>query len=156
MNVLGAALYRVCIALWVGGMFAVGYMAAPMLFARLPDRMLAGDVAGTLFTAQSWVAIACAAYVILYLISKQGRLALTTAVFRIVVVMLLLTLIGHFGIQPVLLQLKAEAMPLSVMASPLRDQFALWHGASSLLFVAESLLGLWLVAWQDRPLRSAR
>lgn len=153
MSLLGAALYRICLALWVGGMFAVGYMAAPLLFAGLPDRMLAGDVAGSLFTAQSWVAMACAVYVLLYLLGKQGRPVLETAVFRIAVVMLLLTLIGHFGIQPVLLQLKAEAMPLSVMASPLRDQFAMWHGASGLLFVAESLLGLWLVAWQDRPLR---
>jgi hypothetical protein len=153
MSFPGAALYRVCIALWVGGMFAVGYMAAPMLFARLPDRMLAGDVAGSLFTVQSWVAMACAVYVLLYLVGKQGRPVVNSAVFRIAALMLLLTLIGHFGIQPVLLQLKAEAMPLSVMASPLRDQFALWHGASSLLFVAESLLGLWLVAWQDRPFR---
>ena len=153
MSLPGAALYRVCIALWVGGMFAVGYMAAPMLFARLPDRMLAGDVAGSLFTVQSWVAMACAAYVLLYLVGKQGRPVVNSAVFRIAAIMLLFTLIGHFGIQPVLLRLKAEAMPLSVMASPLRDQFALWHGASSLLFVVESLLGLWLVAWQDRPFR---
>jgi len=33
------------ITLWVGGLWAVGYLAAPMLFYNLSDRMLAGMVA---------------------------------------------------------------------------------------------------------------
>ena len=39
----------VLLALWVGGIFAVGYLVAPVLFAMLPDRSVAGLVAGHLF-----------------------------------------------------------------------------------------------------------
>ena len=49
MRKLSEALYFILIALWVGGMWAIGYMAAPVLFASLGDRQLAGMVAGKLF-----------------------------------------------------------------------------------------------------------
>ena len=35
---------------FVGGLFAIGYFTAPVLFAQLSDRTLAGNLAGTLFT----------------------------------------------------------------------------------------------------------
>jgi hypothetical protein len=38
------------LTLWVGGFWAIGYLAAPMLFYNLDDRMLAGMLAGKMFT----------------------------------------------------------------------------------------------------------
>ncbi|MGH8809748.1 MAG: DUF4149 domain-containing protein, partial [Noviherbaspirillum sp.] len=35
--------------LWVGSLWAVGYLVAPTLFATLPDSVLAGTIAGRLF-----------------------------------------------------------------------------------------------------------
>jgi hypothetical protein len=52
-----------------------------------------------------------------------------------------------------LAQLKADALPRQVMESALRDRFAAWHGVSSGLYLIESLLGLWLVIWQERGKR---
>ena len=37
------------ITLWIGGMWCVGYLVTPILFANLPDKMLAGMIAGKLF-----------------------------------------------------------------------------------------------------------
>jgi len=43
-------LYSIVITLWVGALWAIGYLAAPTLFHVLDDRALAGKVAGQLFT----------------------------------------------------------------------------------------------------------
>jgi hypothetical protein len=59
--------------------------------------------------------------------------------------MLLLTLVSLFGIQPLLAQIKADALPREVMESVLRNRFATWHGVSSILYLVQSLLGLLLV-----------
>ena len=50
MRRLSEAFYFVAITLWVGGMWAIGYMVAPVLFSSLGDRQLAGLVAGKLFS----------------------------------------------------------------------------------------------------------
>ena len=49
MRKLSEALYFIAITLWVGGLLAIGYIAAPVLFASLGDRQLAGMIAGRLF-----------------------------------------------------------------------------------------------------------
>ena len=55
--------------------------------------------------------------------------------------MALLAAASQFGIQPLLAQLKADALPREVMASVLRDRFATWHGISSILYLMQSGLG---------------
>jgi hypothetical protein len=50
-------------------------------------------------------------------------------------------------------QLKADALPRGVMESVLRDRFSTWHGVSSILYLIQSMLGLWLVVWSNRGLR---
>jgi hypothetical protein len=50
-------------------------------------------------------------------------------------------------------QLKADALPREVMESVLRDRFATWHGISSILYLMQSMLGLWLVVWSNRGLK---
>jgi len=40
----------VLLALWVGGIWTIGYLVAPVLFTTLPDRSVAALVAGRLFS----------------------------------------------------------------------------------------------------------
>ncbi len=144
------ALYNLGISIWVGGLLAIGYLAAPILFAQLSDRTLAGNLAGAMFSAVAWVGIACGAYLLVFLLATKGWRAIKVGVFWIVLVMLALTVAGHFGIQPILAQLKADALPRQVMESALRDRFATWHGVSSVLYLLQSLLGIVLVVQQAR------
>jgi hypothetical protein len=67
--------------------------------------------------------------------------------------MAVLVAASQFGIQPLMAQLKTDALPREVMQSVLRDRFVAWHGASSILYMMQSLLGLWLVVWANRGLR---
>lgn len=153
MRKLSEALYFAAVTLWVGGMWAIGYLATPVLFASLGDRQLAGMVAGKLFVCIGWVGLGSAAYLLVFLIARTGRQVFGRAVFWLVLAMALMAAASQFGIQPLMAQLKADALPLEVMESVLRDRFAAWHGISSILYLMQSLLGLWLVVWANRGLK---
>jgi len=147
------SLYQIAVTLWVGGLWAIGFIAAPVLFAYLEDRTLAGALAGRAFSVVAWVGIACAAYLIVFLLARRGWRAVKSSVFWIVLFMLGMTVAGHFGIQPILAELKAQALPREVMESVVRSRFATWHGVASGLYLAQSLLGVALVVIQGRGLR---
>ncbi len=153
MRKLSEALYFVAITLWVGGMWAIGYIAAPVLFSSMGDRQLAGMVAGKLFSLIGWVGLGSAAYLLVFLAARCRGQAFRRAVFWLVLLMALLAAVSQFGIQPLMAQLKADALPREVMESVLRDRFAAWHGVSSILYLLQSGLGLWLVVWANRGLR---
>lgn len=137
------------VALWVGGLWAVGYLAAPALFYNLDDRVLAGFVAGRMFAWMAWVGLVCGGWLLVFRIARAGGSVVKQGFFWIVVVMLLLTIAQHFGIRPVLQELKDMAMPKDVMESLFRDRFQAWHGISSAVYLIQSLLGLALVAKQN-------
>ena len=138
----------VSLVLWIGGMWAIGYVAAPVLFANLDDKQLAGMLAGKLFELMAWIAIVAAGYLLIYRLVRDGGAALKTFFFWAVALMLVLTLAGHFGIQPIMQGLKDQAMPRAVMQSVFADRFARWHGVSSILYLIQSALGLLLV-WRS-------
>lgn len=153
MRKISEALYFSTISLWVGGMWAIGYLVAPVLFSSLGDRQLAGMVAGKLFALIGWFGLGSAAYLLIFLLARWGGLALRRSVFWLVALMALMVAASQFGIQPLMAQMKADALPREVMESVLRDRFAAWHGASSILYLMQSLLGLWLVVWANKGLK---
>lgn len=146
MRRLANALYDVTLTLWVGGLWAVGYLVAPTLFATLGnDRQLAGALAGKLFERIGWIGLGCAIGLLLFLVIRLGRSAVRRLNFWLLLLMLLLAAVGLFGIQPLLAQLKTDALPREVMESMLRNRFVAWHGVSSVLYLIQSLIGLFLV-----------
>lgn len=130
---------------WVGALWTVGYLVAPVLFNTLEDRQLAGALAGRMFTLVAYIGVGAAFYLMLHRLVRDGTGALRQGFFWIVLLMLLLVLAGHFGIQPLLDGLKAQALPTDVMQSIFADRFRTWHGVASIAYLIESLLGLALV-----------
>lgn len=145
MKNLSDNLALIAITLWVGGLWAIGYLAAPVLFASLDDKMLAGMLAGKMFTWIAYVGLGCSIYLLIHRVVVFGGSALKQRFFWATLVMLLLTAAIHFGIHPILEGLKEQAMPKEVMESVFRNRFAGWHGVSSIAYLIESLLGLVLV-----------
>lgn len=145
MTRLADYLFAILIAMWVGALWAIGFMAAPVLFRQLADRTLAGAIAGKLFTIVAWLGIGSALYALLYLMMREGIGVLRSAVFWIVLVMLVLTLVGQFGVTPIMEGLKSQGVSRDIMAGVLRDRFMMWHGISSVLYLAVSVLGVALV-----------
>jgi uncharacterized membrane protein YhaH (DUF805 family) len=84
---------------------------------------------------------------------RAGSAVLKRSAFWLVLAMLLLTAASLFGIQPLLAQLKADALPREVMESVLRDRFATWHGVSSILYLLQSVLGVLVVVGAGRGVK---
>jgi Domain of unknown function (DUF4149) len=150
MKSLTDALQSIAVTLWVGGMWAVGFIVAPLLFSRLPERVLAGLVAVKLFSVIAWIGIACAIYLLIFRIARSGAACLKQGFFWVTLAMLVLVLAGEFGVQTVMESLRAQALPKEIMESVLRDRFLTWHGVASVLYVIQSLLGLVLVILHGR------
>ena len=134
----------IVITLWVGALWTTG-LSAYVLFDSLQDKQLAGSLAGKLFTVVSYIGMASGFYLLIQRLLDYGTSALKQSFFWAVFGMLLLVLAGQFGIQPILAQLKADAMPADVMHSIFAERFGKWHGVASVAYLVECLLGFVLV-----------
>jgi hypothetical protein len=139
---------RILLTLWVGSLWAIGYIAAPALFAKLEDRALAGTLAAAMFEIVAYVGMVCA---VLLLLSNQVRNPGRRLNWRAVVllVMFLLVVAGQFVVAPMI----AEMRMAETSASP---AFAQLHGVASFAYLITSLLGFALVVspeaahWRDQ------
>jgi hypothetical protein len=145
MKNLAGKLASLLVPAWAGGIWAVGYLAVPVLFYGQPDRQLAGMLAGQMFALVNYLGLVCGAYLLAWQFGTAGRASFRHALFRIVVAMLLITVVLQFGIQPVMTGLKQQALPLDVMHSVFADRFKMLHGISSIFYLIQSLLGVLLV-----------
>ena len=145
MKNLSQHLATLLLTAWVGGLWATGYLAVPVLFYMQPDKQLAGMLAGQMFALVGYLGMICGAYLLVQRIALFGRAALRQSLFWIAAVMLLLTLTMQFGIQPVMADLKLQALPLDVMHSAFADRFKMLHGVSSIIYLIQSVLGVFLV-----------
>jgi Domain of unknown function (DUF4149) len=140
----------VAVTLWVGALWTMGLLIAPMLFRILPDRALAGAVAGRLFSVVAYVGFACAVCLIVLVLARSQRAGNGRLFLWLVVAMAVLTVIGEIGIQPILAELKGAAAPIDVMQSALRSRFVTWHGIASGVYLLNCALGGVLVLLQNR------
>jgi uncharacterized membrane protein (UPF0136 family) len=130
---------------WVGITWGIGYVAAPTLFAHL-ERMQAGSMAGHMFRVEALVSLV-AGVLLLWLFARAAELDGRTRKqgLLLVAVMLGATLIGYYGLQPLMADLRAAAGPGGVMESEAARRFGMLHGVSSLFYLLKSLAGVWLV-----------
>jgi MFS family permease len=142
---IAEGIHWLAVTAWVGALWAVGLMVAPTLFQYISDRVVAGSLAGRLFTYTALLGLACGAYLLLFRLARFGGQALRQPFFWLVFAMTVLAAVGQFGVQPILETLRAQAFPRQVMETVLRDRFAAWHGVASVLYVIECGLGAVLV-----------
>jgi hypothetical protein len=145
LRALAHALFQIALTAWVGGLWTVGYLVVPTLFYTLDDRALAGQIAGHIFAVSAWAGLAFGGYLLFCLIAWQRRASLKTLSFWLTALVLILTAVSLFGIQPWMADMKTDALPLDVMDSPLRERFVAWHGIASSLYLLQSLLALGLL-----------
>lgn len=134
-------LLLILVTLWAGALWTVGFVVAPALFELLPERALAGAVAGHLFTSVHWIAVVAGGYALVFALVRHGRAALRSSVVWLVLVMLAIVAIGALGIQPMIAEMRSGIAEDAV----LRERFALWHGVSSALYALTSVLAVVLV-----------
>ncbi len=113
-------------ALWWGSLTTIGFLVVPMLFAQLGNPTVAGNFAGRLFSAQSWVALACGLILLTYFrsnaperVDQPSRVAVAW-----ILAALLLALLQEYAVAPRILA---------------RENLRLWHSLGSAMY-----LGQWL------------
>lgn len=128
---------RILLTAWVGGLWAIGYIVAPALFANLDDRSLAGTLAGTLFEIIAYVGLACGGFLLLFnqLRNPQQRLNWRALVL---VFMLIFVAIGQFLVAPLIGEMRLQGLTDSA-------EFGQLHGFAAVAYLLTSLLGLVLV-----------
>ena len=141
-----AAAERILLTLWIGGMWVMGLLVAPTLFKNY-ERVLAGDIAGRLFSVLNVAGMVCA---VLLMISGLMRARLT--IWRdwraaVLLFMLAITLVGEFGVATRMRELKE----LFAVSSTTSGEFQWLHRTASILFLVNSVLGLLLVIFGTRP-----
>lgn len=119
-------------ALWWGSLTALGFVVVPMLFSYLPSTAAAGQMAARLFTAQTWLSVGCAMF--LLLIYNQKGVATddlrARAAIKFLVAGLLLAVLVEFGLSPRIVSARADGGDLKLL-----------HGLGSAMY-----FGQWLCA----------
>jgi MFS family permease len=135
---------------WAGSLWAVGYLVAPTLFATLSDRVLAGTIAGAMFHVEAMLSLGCALalMVLLQVGTPDWTPRRRRTVLALIAAMALCTVVSHFGLQPMMAELRAAAGPAGVMESAAKSRFGMLHGAASVLYLVQSLLAGWLILKQ--------
>jgi hypothetical protein len=136
LSALASSLERILLTLWAGSLWVTGFMVAPVLFATLEDRALAGTLAGKLFSLTSYLGLVCGGLLLAFnavnyrTLNRRGLLLAG---------MLLLVAAGQFVLAPMIAGLREQGLA----ASP---RFGQLHGLASVLYVITSLCALLLVA----------
>lgn len=123
-------IYRLAIALWVGGIALFTFVVTPIIF-KSQGRDLAGRIVGDIFPAYFRWGLVCGSIALLCLLVTHGRNF--TASLLIVLAMLLITTFDTFYLEPRLANLKKEIPSFESTPNdhPLRQQFSRLHGISA-------------------------
>jgi hypothetical protein len=125
---------------WTGAVAALGFIAAPVLFAVLP-RAEAGAAAAQLFRVDAELGLVVGAVLLVLTVQTARRAAAAGGSrFSVEMVLVLVALfsivVGHYAIGPMLDEARAD-----------RSRFALLHGATSVFFVVK-LVAVAVLAWR--------
>jgi hypothetical protein len=134
---------RVLLTTWVGGLWAIGYLAAPVLFKVLEDRRMAGELAGHMFKIVAIVGLVCGTCLLIAALQRHGAAWLRSWRVWTLAAMIILVAIGLFVLQPMIQEVKAQGL---VEGSEQARRFGMLHGLSSILYLLTSVGGLALVA----------
>lgn len=143
------AIERILLTLWVGGLWITGLVFAPVLFGNF-ERLLAGDIAGRLFTAMSQVGLVCGITLLVLAVWRARKHVWRDWRAAVLVLILVLLVVGEYGVAARMRELKLLAI-LADEATAHWAEFGRLHGLASALYLLECLLGLLLVVVGNRP-----
>jgi hypothetical protein len=126
---------QLALSIWLGSMVTICGVVAPGMFQLLPDRHLAGTVAGFFFSIETAIGLVLGTVVLVLLLRAAKRVKVNLILAAIAVVA---PLVSELGLRP-LMQAARDADNLS--------RFGLLHAGSALLFVIPCV-SLLILAWR--------
>jgi hypothetical protein len=132
-------------ALWWGSLSGLGFVVVPMLFTHLGSPSEAGAMAAKLFTAQTWLSVACTMLLLMLLNQRDEAEAEVVpdsrAAMAWVVTGMLLALLVEFGVAAQIVSARSTG-----------GNLRLWHGLGSALYFGQWLCAS-LLLWRLSRLR---
>jgi len=120
------AVDRVLLTLWVGGLWTTGLVIVPVLF-RNYDRMVAGEIAVHLFATVSRTGLLCGGLLLIFSAVRARQKIWRDWRAGLLVGMLVITIIGEFGLSARMHELKDQMM-LPAVSQIVRSEFGRLHG----------------------------
>ena len=137
----------VALALFAGGGVMVA-VAAQIMSGVIADRALFGQAVSPLFYSQALLGLGCTlSYLVLLWLDKPLAPATRRRYLGMGLVMLACVL-GYFGMQPIMAELRLEAGAGGVMSSSGRRLFGMLHGVLLLLYLVQTALAIYLL-WKE-------
>ncbi|MBD3635147.1 MAG: DUF4149 domain-containing protein [Methylophaga sp.] len=142
---------RLLLTLWVGSLWAIGYLAVPMAFANL-EVHIAGNYAGKLFYAVNIIGVVSATILLISRLFIFGVRAFPRYWRSWLILLMLLVSLAFVGfIQPEMQALKQ----LGLEQGSNIERFNDLHKLSENLYLLLSLFGLMLVLTTDKRAEAA-
>lgn len=130
-------------AAWAMSLSMLGLLVVPMLFVHLPTPAMAGQMAAKLFSAQTWISVACGAMLLIAFRSNRRLVPVESAQAATL-----------FVVGGVLLALMVE-LAIAPRIVP-RENLALWHRLGTGLFVVQWICALVVLRQMVSALSSSR
>lgn len=132
-------------ALWWGSLSTLGFLVVPLLFMHLATPAIAGNMAATLFSVQTWVSLGCGVLLIFFLKPKSHSTQASSvqaswfnSALFFVAIGVLLAALNEFAVSP------------RIVA---RENLKLWHGVGSAMYLVQwicSAIVLWKLAVKSK------
>jgi pimeloyl-ACP methyl ester carboxylesterase len=129
---------QLVLAAWAGSLWTICGVVAPSLFAVLPERQVAGQLAGYFFSVATWFGLGLGSIALALLLLRKPR---STATF---------VLLGVAASAPLLSELILRPIMDAARAAGDMARFGMLHGVSALLFGVACLSAAALV-WRSVP-----
>ena len=123
-------IYRLAVAFWCGGVAIFTFIVTPIIFKSF-GRDMAGRIVGEVFPAYFRWGLACGLVALVALLAVRGKSFVPA--LAIIIVMLCLTSLDAFYLEPRLAQLKKEipSFETTPKDDPRRKEFSRLHGISA-------------------------
>ena len=129
------------VTLWAGSLWTICGIVAPQLFATLPERRLAGQMAARLFHIEAWLGVVVAIALVAIFVARKAF-----AISKTILWLIVLTAGAPLASELFLGPMMDTARQAGDMA-----RFGMLHGVSAVLFAIACLSALALV-WKARQL----
>ena len=131
-------------SLWVGGLWSM-LMVTTVLFNKVPSSYIAGAIANDMFAFINLFGMFSSGFLLIYGFRKENLSFIRSITFWLLVLMLGLTLISHFGINPILENFRDNSISKEIIESVFVNRYSTWHGIANTAFLIECFLGIFLI-----------
>jgi Domain of unknown function (DUF4149) len=112
-------LFRLLLVLWAGSLWSLAAWVAPTVFHTQADRQLAGMLASRLFSIETYVGLAAAAFAVLLPVRGKFKWGFVAAG---------LLAVNEWALKPVMAMARTDG-------AALRLSFGAWHGVAGVIYL---------------------